>query len=266
MRTVLTIISFCFINICFTQKIQFNFNGKSYQCSSFEKLAQTENNSEFLISAFQYNTEATFKEGLRMVLSLHNVKQNIPLKEKDTLFMHKSNFEFYTAQRNQYKKASESKKFKSAKQSSNQIRNDVKSLEIKIKTLTQRVVKGDQSAMIELQKLIDQKTKIAERKIGNSDAKILPKFNENQPFYELTFFIPYGNKLEYEVKIFSGSLTILAISRKNIQLYFSGNAKMFYDDWDDKAKQDYISKNDATTFSKLLKEEGKISGVIQLIY
>jgi hypothetical protein len=276
MKTLLTFLSLILSNLLLAQNINFNFNGKSYQCSSFEKIEQSENDSEFIVSAFQYQLPSpeqlqdgvSYKHGLRMALSLHNVKHKIPLEENDTLFISTSNDMFYKTQQNQFKNKSESEDFKAAKQVSDQLNVNLKSKEEQLKVLAEKASKGDQNAIIELEKLINEQTNAIESAQPILDSKQLdPKFNDSQPYYEFTFFVPYKNKdLDYEVKITSGTLTITEVNRKTIVLSFKGKANMFYDEWDEKAKQEYLKKNKNTTFSEILKESGSINGFIELKY
>lgn len=273
MRVSLSLLFLIISNLILAQNIAFNFNGKAHSYSSFETIEQSKNDSEFLVSAFQYKIPdpetlqdgTTFKKGFRMVLSLHNVNSKIPLKEKDTLFINLSNHQYYNNQRNTFKKQSESETYSNFKQTSNQLNANLKSKEALLKSLSEKAATGDKAAMLELEKLVNSQIEVIESSVA--DQNLEPSFNDLQNYYSLNFFIPYkNNTLEYELKLTSGNFTITAINNTTIILAFNGEASLFYDDWDEDAKQKDTAINGTTTFSKILKETGTISGTIALEY
>lgn len=273
MKTTLIFLFITGYNLLVAQNIAFNFNEKAYNYSSFESIKQSKNDSEFLVSASQYKAirpdklqdGLAVKKGFRMVLSLHNTNAAIPLKDKDTLFLNLSNHQYYSQQRNAFDNQSKSEAYNSFKQTSNQLNTNLKSKEVELKALAEKATTGDKAAMQALEKLVNSQIEAVENATQNQTLE--PTFNDSQSFYSLNLFIPYkDNTLEYELKVTSGHFTITAITNNKLTLYFKGQADLFYDDWDDKAKQNYIATNGNTTFSKILKETGTISGTIALEY
>lgn len=188
-----------------------------------------------------------------MVLSLHNTNTAIPLKDKDTLFLNLSNHQYYSQERNAFENQSKSETYNNFKQTSNQLNTNLKSKEAELKALAEKAATGDKAAMKALENLVNTQIEVVEK--ATQDQTLEPNFNDLQRFYSLNLFIPYkDNTLEYELKVTSGHFTITTVNNNRINLYFKGKADLYYDDWDNEAKQNYIAANGDTTFSKILKK------------
>jgi hypothetical protein len=245
--------------------IEFSFNGQRFSSKTFEQKAHNNGASELVLSAFQNKPPLSptemknYKTGIRWVLSIDNLTHGLSVSKKDTLVLRRTHFDHYK----NFGKIStaDANAINAIKAQGDASKKRLKSKEEKIKALTQKVINGDQKAIKELEKLVNEEASALESGVPDHQFKEESK----QTFFVLTLFAPYKNgKYEYEIEVTNCKLTIYELNKSYVYLRFNGKANMFYDEWDKEAKAKEELKSNTKIFDKIFKESGAINGLVKI--
>jgi hypothetical protein len=251
--------------------IRFSFNSTQVNKSDIEEKNYSNSDPHILISTSELRIPSpeevppgTFPEfGVRMVFSVDNHHKLPSPSTQNPITISYSALQYGQDEKEHNEKFANSNEFKNSAKTGQAIRESYKSKEEKIKELSEKVAKGDQKALAELEALLNSELEKAENASEQMIGNIPDSPTSKKPYFSLIFFLPYEDShMEYMLDIKHGSVTITKMNESRFEMSFSGYAELYYDDRDIDTISRINQEQGKPNFGKVLKEKGQVSGIV----